>query len=935
MDVFTFLGQTDINTIEKLYGQYLNNPEQLDISWQNFFKGFELAQTHYAPVSSESIVFDKEFKVIKLIDAYRKRGHLFTQTNPVRNRRNYTPTLDLENFGLAQTDLGKTFQAGNQIGIGASRLQNIVDHLEQTYCNAIGVEYMYIPKPEVLSWLQHRMESTKNTPDFNAQEKQHIYNHLKHAVGFEQFIHKKFIGQKRFSLEGAETLIPSLAAVIDKGADLGIKEFSIGMSHRGRLNVLANILKKPVKDIFDEFVGESFDEGKILGDVKYHLGYSNQITSDKGKKIWLNMAPNPSHLEAVYPVVEGISKAKINHKYNHDFNKLAPIIIHGDAAIAAQGIVYETLQMSQLPAYHTGGSIHLVINNQVGFTTNYLEGRSSTYCTDIGKVIKAPIFHVNGDDVEAVVYIIQLAMEYRQKFHTDVFIDLLCYRRHGHNEGDEPRFTQPLLYKAINKHPNARDIYSKVLTNNNIYTQTEIQNQEQDYNQWLENKLEEAKKSSKVHIQQFLEKEWQDYIYPEYRDFNQSPDSNVSLEKLKKIAAKINHLPSDRAFFKKAYKLVEQRQKMIREDRLDWGMAELLAYGTLLSEGYPVRLTGQDSERGTFSHRHSAFTLENADIKFFPLSHIHEGQGECHIENSPLSEFGVLGFEYGYALTTPEGLTIWEAQFGDFNNMAQVIIDQYISSAEEKWGLMNGITLLLPHGYEGQGPEHSSARMERFLTLCVNNNMQIINCTTPANFYHVLRRQIHRNFRVPLILFTPKSLLRHSRAVSSLEDLAEKKFQKVIGDSNVREKEVTRVVFCSGKIYYDLLERREKSKIKDIALIRIEQLYPFPEKEINQIINHYNNATQWFWVQEEPENMGAWYYIKDQLKTIDIRGITRPPSASPAVGLYKLHQLEQDEIISKVFRECTCERNYKYCNLDCERGSYRKQVSQQKYVKGM
>jgi 2-oxoglutarate dehydrogenase E1 component len=918
MDVFTFLGSTDINTLEKLYGQYLNNPEQLDISWQNFFKGFELAQMHYAPVSSESIVFDKEFKVIKLIDAYRKRGHLFTKTNPVRNRRNYTPTLDLENFGLSQKDLGKTFQAGNQIGIGAAKLQNIVNHLEQTYCNAIGVEYMYIPKPEVLSWLQHRMEFTKNTPDFNSQEKQHIYNHLKHAVGFEQFIHKKFIGQKRFSLEGAETLIPSLAAVIDKGADLGIKEFSIGMSHRGRLNVLANILKKPVKDIFDEFVGESFDEGKILGDVKYHLGYSNQITSDKGKKIWLNMAPNPSHLEAVYPVVEGISKAKINHKYNHDFNTLAPIIIHGDAAIAAQGIVYETLQMSQLPAYHAGGSIHLVINNQVGFTTNYLEGRSSTYCTDIGKVIKAPIFHVNGDDVEAVVHIIQLAMEYRQKFHTDVFIDLLCYRRHGHNEGDEPRFTQPLLYKAINKHPNARDIYGKVLTNNNIYTQTDIQNQKRNYNQWLENKLEEAKQSSKVHIQQFLEKEWQDYISPEYRDFNQSPDSNVSLKKLKEIAAKINHLPSDRPFFKKAYKLVEQRQKMIREDRLDWGMAELLAYGTLLNEGYPVRLTGQDSERGTFSHRHSAFTLEDADIKYLPLSHIREGQGECHIENSPLSEFGVLGFEYGYALTTPEGLTIWEAQFGDFNNMAQVIIDQYISSAEEKWGLMNGITLLLPHGYEGQGPEHSSARMERFLTLCVNNNMQIINCTTPANFYHALRRQMHRNFRVPLILFTPKSLLRHSRAVSSLEDLAEKKFQKAIEDPNVMVKEVEKVVFCSGKIYYDLLARKEQRKINDIAFIRIEQLYPFPEKEINRIINHYNNATQWFWVQEEPENMGAWTYIKDQLKTIDIRGITRSPSASPAVGLYKLHQLEQDEIINKVFRECSCERNDKYCNLDCQ-----------------
>jgi len=933
MDTFTFLGNSNINAIEELYSQYLEDPDQVDASWQNFFKGFEFARKNFTSPGKDAELFDKEFKVVNLIDGYRKRGHLFTKTNPVRSRRNYTPTLDLENYGLSEEDLDTVFQAGNRIGMGPARLKDIVDHLEQTYCGSIGAEYMYIRNPEITAWLQEKMESTKNIPSFSEKERKHIYNHLKHAVGFERFIHKKFVGQKRFSLEGAEALIPTLASVIDKGADLGIREFSIGMSHRGRLNVLANILKKPVKDIFDEFVGESFDESKILGDVKYHLGYSNQITSDKGKKIWLNMAPNPSHLEAVDPVVEGISKAKITHKYQHDYNKLAPILIHGDAAIAGQGVVYETLQMSQLPAYHTGGTIHLVINNQVGFTTNYLEGRSSTYCTDIGKVTKSPIFHVNGDDVEAVVYTIQLAMEYRQKFHTDIFIDLLCYRRHGHNEGDEPRFTQPLLYKAIGRHPNPRDIYSKFLVDQGLFTEEALRKEENEYNDWLEAKLDEAKKSKKVHIRQFLKEEWENYIYPEHRDFDQSPDSNVSFERLKTIADKITHLPSDMKFFKKAYKLIEQRQKMIRENRLDWGMAELLAYGTLVDEGYPVRLTGQDSERGTFSHRHSTFTLEDSDKKYFPLKHISDNQAEFHIYNSPLSEFGVMGFEYGYALTSPEGLTIWEAQFGDFNNMGQVIIDQYISSAEEKWGLMNGITFLLPHGYEGQGPEHSSGRMERFLNLSVNNNMQIVNCTTPANFYHVLRRQIHRNFRVPLILFTPKSLLRHNRAVSSLEDLAYKKFQKVIDDSEVDGNEVKRVVFCSGKIYYELLERREHFDIKDIALIRIEQLYPFPDREIQEIIKRYKNTEQWLWVQEEPENMGAWKYIRDQFKDIELRTITRPPSASPAVGLYKLHQIGQNEILGKVFRKCTCKLNYKYCNLDCEVGSYRKPIKQQNYIK--
>ncbi|MBS3808340.1 MAG: 2-oxoglutarate dehydrogenase E1 component [Bacteroidales bacterium] len=933
MDRFTFLGNTSIQTIEEIYQQYLNNPDSVDETWRNFFKGFEFAQKHYPVSSRDAEVFDKEFRVINLIDAYRKRGHLFTKTNPVRSRRQYRPTLDLENYGLSQDDLNQVFQAGNRIGIGAARLSDIIDHLQQTYCRSIGAEYMFIRKPEITSWLQERMESNRNTPRFSPDERRHIYNHLKHAVGFESYIHKKFIGQKRFSLEGAESLVPALDAVIERGSELGIEEFIIGMSHRGRLNVLANILQKPVESIFAEFIGEQYDESIALGDVKYHLGYGNKVKTDSGREVMLNLAPNPSHLEAVDPVVEGIAKAKIYNKYNHNYDKLAPILIHGDAAIAAQGVVYETIQMSQLPGYRTGGTIHLVINNQVGFTTNYLEGRSSTYSTDVGKVIKSPIFHVNGDDVEALILTIRLAMEYRQKFHTDVFIDLLCYRKYGHNEGDEPRFTQPLLYKAISKHPNPRDIYSEHLVQEGIMTREAIREKEKQYNQWLEEKLEQARQNNKVHIKQFLLEDWKDYIHPDYKDFPGSAKTNMKLEKLRAIADKINQLPEDMKFFKKVHKLIGERQKMIRENRLDWGMAELLAYGTLVDEGFPVRISGQDTERGTFSHRHSSLTLEDKDEKYIPLKHISEDQADFYIFNSPLSEFGVLGFEYGYSLATPEGLTIWEAQFGDFNNMAQAIIDQYISSAEEKWGLMNGITLLLPHGYEGQGPEHSSARMERFLTLSVNNNMQIVNATTPANFYHLLRRQVHRNFRVPLIIFTPKSLLRHNRAVSSLEELANGKFQEVIDDPDVDTDQVKRVVFCSGKVYYDLLERKEHFDAKDIALIRLEQLYPFPSESVETLISKYGNAIRWLWVQEEPENMGAWKYIRDQLQHIDIHGITRQSSASPAVGLYSLHQIEQNEILGKVFRKCTCELNYKYCNLDCEVGSHRKKVKQQNHIK--
>ncbi|MFO7843227.1 MAG: 2-oxoglutarate dehydrogenase E1 component [Bacteroidales bacterium] len=645
MSKFSYTGNSEIEAIDKLFEQYKSDPESVDDQWRKFFEGFEFAKKNY-PVSSHSgVIMDDEFKVINLIEGYRKRGHLFTKTNPVRIRRKYKPTLAIENYGLKEADLDTTFQAGKNIGLGPAALRDIIDHLETTYCQSIGTEYMFIRNPEIISWLQNKMESKKNTPDFSHKERKHIYNHLKQAVGFENFIHRKFIGQKRFSLEGAESLIPALDAVIEKGADMGIQEFIIGMSHRGRLNVLANILEKPVEDVFAEFFGEEYDENIALGDVKYHLGYGNTVKTEDGKSIRLNLVPNPSHLEAVGPVVQGVAKAKIWGKYNHDYNKLAPIIIHGDAAIAGQGVVYETLQMSQLKGYRTGGTIHLVINNQVGFTTNYLDARSSTYCTDIGKVTKSPIFHVNGDDAEALIYTIQLAMEYRQTFHTDVFIDILCYRKHGHNEGDEPRFTQPLLYKEISKHPNPRDIYSKFLIEKGICTQSDIKNSEKEYNEFLEDKLVIAKKSDKLSIKQFLIEDWKKFVHDEQSDLQNGPITAISKEKLISIASKINHLPENLKFFKKVEKLMDDRKKMIEEDRLDWGMAELLAYGTLVDEGHPVRLSGQDSERGTFSHRHSTLTIEDSDQKYIPLKNISKKQAPFHVFNSSLSEYGVLGYE--------------------------------------------------------------------------------------------------------------------------------------------------------------------------------------------------------------------------------------------------------------------------------------------------
>jgi len=904
MDKFSQAGNQELAAIEDMYQAYLTNPDLVDKSWQQFFAGFELARTNFLPKAEpvKTETFNKEFAILNLILGYRQRGHLFTKTNPVRSRRKYEPTLAIENFGLGTNDLETVFQAGNEIGIGPAKLKDIVEHLEETYCHSVGVEYVYIRHPEVVQWLKQRMESTRNSQQFSDEKRKHFFYHLKLAVGFENFIHKKFVGQKRFSLEGAETLIPSLDAVIEKGAELGIEEFVIGMAHRGRLNVLANILEKPYENIFKEYTGKEYEEDISQGDVKYHLGFESEVLTDSGKKVKLKLVPNPSHLETVAPIVEGVVRSQIEAIYKQDFDKAAAIIIHGDAAIATQGVVYETIQMSQLDGYKTGGTIHLVINNQVGFTTNYLEARSSTYCTDVAKVTRAPVFHVNGDDVEALIYTVKLAVEFRQKFNSDVFIDILCYRRYGHNEGDEPRFTQPLLYKTIEKHPNPRDIYAEKLNSLGIMLVDESKLEVKEFDQLLELKYQESEKIDKVKIRNLLVHEYKHFEKPGKIELVKQPQTKVTRKALLDVAGKINSLPPNLSFFKKVDRIVSDRQTMMQDGRLDWAMAELLAYGTLVNEGHPVRLSGQDSVRGTFAHRHAAFVVEGSDEKYCPLKYISENQAPFHVYNSLLSEYAVLGFEYGYALAQPNGLTIWEAQFGDFHNVAQVIIDQYISSAFEKWGMMNGLVMLLPHGFEGQGPEHSSARIERFLELSANNNMQIVQPTTPANMFHVLRRQVKMNTRMPLVVFTPKSLLRHPMVISKIEEFELGKFNEVIDDSLALPELVETIVFTWGRLYYDLEKYSIENGITNIAIVRLEQIYPIPEQQISLILKKYKKADTLIWAQDEPENMGAWPFLNRKMAHLGLKLVSRKESASPAVGLMEKHKKGLDEILNAVFK---------------------------------
>lgn len=737
---------------------------------------------------------------------------------------------------------------------------------------------------------------------FSIDEKKHILSKLNEAVVFENFLHTKYLGQKRFSLEGGETTIPALDAMINKAAEMGVVEVMIGMAHRGRLNVLANIMQKTYGQIFNEFEGNLPDQVWGDGDVKYHMGFASQITTKDGNSVHLKLAPNPSHLEAVNPVVEGYIRARADGMYDSDYDRVLPVLIHGDAAVAGQGIVYEVTQMSALNGYYTGGTIHFVINNQVGFTTDFVDARSSIYCTDIAKIVDAPVLHVNGDDPEAVVYCMRLAVEYRQKFNKDIFIDMVCYRRHGHNEADEPKFTQPVLYKSIENHQNPREIYQKTLADRGDVDAQLAANMDKEFKQLLQERLDMVKQKALPYTMPKLEQEWHTLRKSKPEDFEKSPETGVPQDVLEKIGKALISTPENFNRLKQIDKLLKDREQMIFDKKeVNWATAELLAYGSILAEGNIVRLSGQDVQRGTFSHRHAVLRDVETNAAYNSLQHIQDGQGQFMIYNSLLSEYGVLGFEFGYSMANPNALVIWEAQFGDFANGTQVIIDQFVTSSETKWDRWTGLVMLLPHGYEGQGPEHSNARPERYLQLSANYNIIVANVTTPANFFHLLRRQLKFPFRKPLIVMSPKSMLRHPLCVSPLDSLVSGSFQETIGDTYADPKKVKKVLLCTGKLYYELYEKQQADKRDDVAIIRLEQMHPFPQTQIDAHLSRYENASV-YWVQEEPFNMGGWTFMLRMYKGVKpLQVIAREPSASPSTGFSKIHTKEQAEIINRAF----------------------------------
>ncbi|SEA13237.1 2-oxoglutarate dehydrogenase E1 component [Flavobacterium gillisiae] len=918
MDRFSFLNAAHTEFFAQLYDQYLDNPDSVEPSWRSFFQGFDFGMETYngenpvqSPASSSAGNLDydqisqklhKEFNVLKLIEGYRTRGHLFTKTNPVRDRRVFEPSLDITNFGLSSADLNTVFDAGKIVGKVPSTLTEIIKHLDTIYCQHIGVEYMYIRKPEIVQWIQDKLGVNDNQPNFSIDQKKSILNKLNEAVSFENFLHTKYVGQKRFSLEGGESIIPALDTLIEKAAEMGVEQFVMGMAHRGRLNILANIFGKSTQDIFGEFDGKDYDQEYFDGDVKYHLGLTADKITSTGKKININLAPNPSHLETVGAVIEGITRAKQDKYFPNDFSKVLPIAVHGDAAIAGQGILYEIIQMAQLDGYKTGGTIHIVINNQVGFTTNYLDARSSTYCTDVAKVTLSPVLHVNADDPEAVVHAMSFALDFRMQFGRDVFIDLLGYRKYGHNEGDEPRFTQPVLYKIIAKHKNPRDLYAEKLIAEGVIDATYVKELEKEYKSDLEMNLEASRKKALTIITPFMKNEWLGFEQVTDVQMLQNVDTSYSRVGLTQVADAVCNLPTDKKFINKIQKLINDRKTMFFEtNKLDWGMAEHLAYGSLLQEGFDVRISGQDVERGTFSHRHAVVKVEDSEEEVTLISRLEGKKGNFNIFNSLLSEYGVLGFDYGYALANPNTLTIWEAQFGDFSNGAQIMIDQYISCGEDKWNNQNGIVLLLPHGYEGQGAEHSSGRMERYLQLCARQNMFVADCTTPANFFHLLRRQMKTKFRKPLIVFTPKSLLRDPRCVSTIEELENGSFQETIDDDTVNKADVKSLVFCTGKFYYDITAEREKNGRNDVAVVRIEQLFPLPVEQLKAIIALYPNVDDYVWAQEEPKNMGAYSFMLMNFNLVKWRLASLKAYSASAAGSSTRAKRRQADAIRMVF----------------------------------
>ena len=951
----SFLNKSNSAFIEQMYVKYVNNDPNLPESWKKYFidigddinsivkevngpswsprknkideskileNEIEILESQNKEIDQNDIVASNSnsIKAVSLIRAYRQRGHLLSKVDPLEMRESeYLDELHPENYGFKKDDYSKKIYLDGVLNKEYSNIKEILSVLRKIYCGNIGYEYMHISNPTERKWFRDRVEKDENALKFTVNGKNAILNKLIQAEGFEKFLHTKYVGSKRFGLDGGESLIPALEQIIKIGGQSNIKEVKIGMSHRGRLNVLANVLQKSYKRIFNEFAGElnNTDEDSA-GDVKYHLGASSDREFD-GNSVHVSLTDNPSHLEAVNPVVLGQTRAKQFFHKDTERNKVIPILIHGDAAFAGQGVVAECFAMSGLPGHNTGGTIHIIVNNQIGFTTSPRFARSSPHPSDIAKMVDAPIIHVNGDDPEAVVYGSRIATEFRLKFNRDVVIDLVCYRRFGHNEGDEPSFTQPLMYKKIRSHQSTANIYGSKLINENLISKEGLNDQIKKFKDLLDDQFKTAKDyNPKI---EWFEGAWSSYKPKKGKDKRGITGADEKI--LKNISDKINVVPSEISIHKTISKILQTRKKSVDDGlNIDWSTAESLAFGSLLDEGFPVRFVGQDSGRGTFSQRHSVLRDQMDNSRYIPLNNISKNQKKFEIVDSFLSELAVLGFEYGYSLVEPNTLTIWEAQFGDFANGAQVIIDQFISSGERKWQRASGLVMLLPHGYEGQGPEHSSARLERFLQLCANDNLQVMNCTTPANYFHALRRQIHRDFRKPLVIMTPKSLLRNKFCVSTIDDFGKQtSFHRIMWDHALSDQsknfiklkkssEIKKVIICSGKVYFDLLNAREKLKRDDVVMFRIEQLYPFPVKSLVKELKPYAKNANFYWCQEEPKNMGAWFSVRDYIqwtldtikaKNNEVSYIGRSPDASPATGYAKRHQLEQQEIINEVF----------------------------------
>jgi 2-oxoglutarate dehydrogenase E1 component len=902
--------------VEEIRQRYEVDPSSVHESWAELFEPGAGAREPAEAVARGDLspeLADQHARVLRLIHAHRARGHRVAQTDPLGGQPSYFPELDPAHYGLGHEDLERRYLAGDLPGGSVQTLRQILERLRATYCQRVGVEFTHIQDPGRKAWLQKRMEESENRTPLDTADRLRILQKLAAAELFERFLHTKFIGQKRFSLEGSESLIPLLDSVVENAPRFGVRELVIGMAHRGRLNVLSNILGKSLASIFSEFEDNPEVETPFgSGDVKYHKGFSSDRQVASGERVHLSLTANPSHLEAVDPVVEGRARAKQMRAGDLRGDALIPILIHGDAAFAGQGIVAETLNLSNLAGYSTGGTLHVVVNNQIGFTTTPAEARSTLYATDVAKMIQVPIFHVNGDDPEAVIHCVHLAMAYRHRFHEDAVIDLVCYRRHGHNEGDEPSFTQPLLYARIRAHASTRKLYTDDLLARGILKDSDVERIEADLSAQLQQALELIETRPPTPDEPYQP-------HGPWTGFSrqappEDPETGVRIEQLAQLAERIAAVPADFEVHPKLEPILARRRKVIAEDAaIDWGTAEALAFATLLSEGTPVRLSGQDSVRGTFSHRHAAFVDQRTGAEYAPLAHLSPTQARFEAYDSLLSEAAVLGFEYGYSLADPATLAIWEAQFGDFVNGAQVIIDQFITSAHVKWQRMSGLVMLLPHGYEGQGPEHSSARIERFLQSCAGDNLQLVNCTTPAQYFHVLRRQMRREFRAPLVVFTPKSLLRLRAATSRVADLTNGRFRRLLGDARAAELpgRVKRLVLCSGKLYYELGAERRKRQPEgppSVALVRVEQLYPWPAAEVAETLRRFRSAGQVVWAQEEPANMGAWSFLRDRLEDVlqpdqQLVYAGRPASASPAGGSIRVHREEQAALIAESLGE--------------------------------